>query len=300
MSCPHHQPTNTIDIPVRTATYARRFVLIIGVVLFAQLCGCSSGEPSAESSAEPGATSVASVSMSDSGSNAASTRSNQELMVGSSEPIAWDDASNLIQNASFESGDRPWYSLAAADKPQWINPKVSLDRAHSGEQSILFVMQDKPPIPSGVRIWGVVQDFQVDAIPRRVGGWFRVERWNRGAINQYVQCIVSVTEPDPEQFPSVPEGRSLELAFVLTGIEADPFELPFRKFVLAGPVEPTTDQWVPFEFDIHQAMKDTWGSVPTNFGSLQVIFEARFDAVQPINPVRGNVYFDDLYLGDGG
>ena len=76
--------------------------------------------------------------------------------------------------------------------------------------------------------------------------------------------------------------------------------MPFRKFVLAGPVDPTTDEWVPFEFDIHQAMTEKWGSVPTNVSSIRVMFEARFDAIQPVKPIRGNIYFDDLYLGDGG
>ena len=201
--------------------YVRPVVSMIGVVLCMQLLGCSSEEPPAESSTEPDSSAVASVSMSDPVAETPNTVPTQNLLVGSSAQVPWDDASNLIQNGSFESGDPPWYSLAAPDKPQWINPKVSLDRAHSGDQSILFIMQDNPPIPSGVRIWGVVQDFDIDAIPKRVGGWFRVERWNRGAINQYVQCVVSVNDPDPEQFPDIPQGKPLDLAFVLTGIEAE-------------------------------------------------------------------------------
>lgn len=214
-------------------------------------------------------------------------------------PVEWDHESNLFENASFEMGREPWFALNGPEKPYWMDFEISDRQAHSGEHSALFELQSHGEIHRGTRIWGVIRDFELDAIPRRISGWYRVDDWKRGAVNQYLQVVICVFDPALVEFPAL-RGSPVQLSYVLAGIEHPPFRIGNRRFIFAGPLEPVTGEWVRFDFDLHAGFIEQWGRVPRDFGTLRVFFEARFDDKHPAPDLSATVYFDDLYLGDGG
>ena len=173
---------------------------------------------------------------------------------------------------------------------------ISDAQARSGRHSALFRVNSAGQIHRGTRIWGVIRDLELEVLPRRLAGWYRVDDWKRGSPNQYLQAVICVFEA--QDFPEL-RGSPVQLSYVLAGVDAPPFRIRNRKFLFAGPKEPETGEWVAFDFDMHADFKATWGRVPARFGKVRVFFEARFDDPQPAADLKADVYFDDLYFGRG-
>jgi len=212
--------------------------------------------------------------------------------------VDWDHDSNLLENGSFEEGREPWFALNSPKRPYWMDFEVTEERALSGSRSALFRVHSQGEIHRGARIWGVIYDLEPDTIPRHISGSYLVEDWRRGAVNQYLQVVVCVFDPIRD-FPEL-GGSPVQISFVLAGIDSPPFRISNRKFIFVGPKEPASGEWVNFDFDIHAAFKAHWGRVPKQFGKVRVFFEARFDERRPAPDLNALVWFDDLYLGDGG
>lgn len=215
------------------------------------------------------------------------------------EPVAWDDPSNLLANGSFEDGPGPWYAMLAPERPWWMDFDITDAAQHSGNYSVVFHLHARGTIPRGVRVWGVVRDLTPERFPRRLGGRYRVEDWNRGAEAQYVQVVI-MAKVAPGHIPGLRVGL-VQVAYVLTGVDSRPLRISNRKFIFAGPKRPIEDEWIPFDFDLHADFQREWGAVPQQFEWIRVLFEARFDHYSSANKseLRGTVYYDDLYLGDG-
>ncbi len=213
-------------------------------------------------------------------------------------PVGWDHDSNLFDNGSFEEGREPWFALTGVERPYWQDFEVSHEQSRSGKRSAVFRVHSRGEIHRGTRIWGVIRDLELEKIPKQVSGWYRIEDWQRGALNQYLQVVICVFDPAVREFPEL-GGSPVQLAYVLAGIDAPPFQIRNRRFIFAGPKEPKTDEWVEFAFDIHAGFQEQWGRVPSDFGKVRIFFEARFDDPQPAEDLGATVFFDDLYLGGG-
>jgi len=219
--------------------------------------------------------------------------------VGASGTVDVVSAPNLLGNPSFENGREPWVTLAAPDKPWWMDFVVTDQKAHMGKHSALFRMHTRGEIPRGVRIWGVVRDVIPKTFPKRLGGWYRVENWSRGTKTQYLQVVIMAKMSPGESL--IPRMPLVQVAYVLTGVDQRPVTVGNRRFIFAGPKEPKQDEWMRFDFDLHADFRREWGGVPHKFEWVRVLYEARFDRYEPTGmpALSGSVYFDDLYLGDG-
>lgn len=216
-----------------------------------------------------------------------------------SAPPRWQSPDNLLENASFETGFSPWVSLADSS-PFWREFDVSDSVAHSGKHSARLPLDSLRRNDQGTWVWGVVRDIETDHLPRTLSGHFRVHNWQQGTHFQYLQVAV-LLYPTEEGFPQVFNERMmpLQMAWVLAGIKEPPFPIANRKFVFAGPLEVPQDRWIAFEFDLHRDFEAYWGFVPDKFAKVRVLFEARYDGWQPgQGEVGGDVFYDDLYLGD--
>lgn len=218
--------------------------------------------------------------------------------------LPWKDGENLLANASFEEGRDPWQTLVGAIS-YWNDFSVSPDHAYLGTHSALLSLTSQGEIERGVRVWGLMRDVETTEIPRKIAGTYRVENWTRGTEAQYIQAVIALNPPE-EGFPRIAKRHPffesnrvpLQLAWVLCGIKQEPYPIESRKVIFAGPREPAPDKWIKFEFDIHEALLDTWGAIPSHCGNLRVYFEARFDGYHAGDgEVSARVYFDDLFLG---
>jgi len=216
-------------------------------------------------------------------------------LLGCAATSEWDAASNLLENGSFERGREPWYDLRSPEKPYWGTFEISDARAFDGQRSLRLDL-DSADFASPVGIAGAIQDVTTGVLPRRLSGRYRVDRWERGAPAQYVQIVVMAF--GASNFRELK--ATVQLAFVLTGIDAPPFPIRNRRFVIAGPVAPESGRWIPFEFDLHEAFERHWGEVPVGFKKLRLFLEARFDHRRSgaAPRARAEAHFDALYLGD--
>lgn len=201
---------------------------------------------------------------------------------------------NLLQNPSFEAGRDPWWSFAGPDRTNWADFAVVTDRSHWGQRSARLDLTSEG-YSEDTRIYGAIQEFAPDALPRRLAGWYRVESWQRGATNQYLQVVVVVSDP-----ANLRRGKlSMQLSYVLAGISKPPFASLNRSFEFLGPKEPVEGEWLLFERDLHADFLKHYGVVPEGFSSVRVLFEVRFDGRDPVTDEEAGarVWFDDLYLG---
>jgi hypothetical protein len=204
----------------------------------------------------------------------------------------WKHPSNLFENASFEAGRDPWSSLKS---PYWTPFEVSEKLAHSGTKSARLTLDSNGDVERGVRICGVARDLQPNKFPEVLSGWYCVNQWSRGTQLQYVQVVIGATQAG--DFPEI-KNLPVQLAYVLTGVNKAPLEIENRRFAITGSKNPKIGEWIPFKFYLHDDFKWYWKKVPMRFGTVRVLFEVRFDKLQPGDTdVQAEVYFDDLYLG---
>ena len=213
-------------------------------------------------------------------------------------PARWQSPDNLLENGSFETGREPWFSLQGTS-PYWRDFDISDTIARSGKHSARLALDSLKRNDRGTWVWGVVRDLPLTALPRTLSGSYRVQGWQQGTQNQYIQVAVLLT-PGPNGFSVFQDTRiPLQMAWVLAGIDRDPFPILNRKFVFSGPLEVPQDRWIDFEIDLPAEFQKSWGFQPEGIVNLRILFEARYDGWQPDQgEVSGDVFFDDLYLGE--
>ena len=203
---------------------------------------------------------------------------------------------NMLVNPSFEDGPEPWWSFHEEKPWVWGDFEVTTDHARTGERSARLVM-DSDESRLKARVYGAVQEITPDHCPGYLSGWYRVEGWERGTEKQYIQVVVIVWRPDEE-----PEGMNwgnYQVAYTMAGVTENPLpDIANRAFVVTGPKDPVEGEWVFFELELAEAFREKWGMTPENFEYLRVLFEVRYDDRRGEEFARGDVYFDDLYLGD--
>jgi hypothetical protein len=197
---------------------------------------------------------------------------------------------NTFQNGGFERGARPWTSLTAE---AWGTPwRLTDEVAHGGRESALLQMRASADA-TGSKVFGVVQEVGPQQFPDVLSGYYRVNSWQRGKGDQYIQFVVIVWGATnlPGGFPNY------QIRYPLAGIRQPPFTIDNAKFEFVGTDEPKVGQWVYFERPIKEDFLEAWGAVPEGFSSIRVLFETRYDNKQPGSPLAADVAFDDLYMG---
>ena len=214
----------------------------------------------------------------------------------------FSSSSNLLQNPSLEhTTSEPWFDFA--DRSQsWFPHAISNDHARSGTQSAQLVINNDNTAPTApTAILGIVQELQATqpTIPSHIAGYYKVTDWTRGTKHQYLQAVVMATRPSNK--PSGSNFPTYQIAIPLAGITEPPFKMGNRRFAFephnTPPAEPTLNEWVPFEFNLHDLYRHHWGFVPEHSTSFKVFFEVRYDAKEEHEHPLATVYFDALYFG---
>jgi hypothetical protein len=197
---------------------------------------------------------------------------------------------NELLNPGFEEGAEPWISLDPESEFE-----ITTAQANSGSNSALLRM-DAPAEAEGDQVHYLVQEITPDDFPDVVKGHYRVENWQRGAFHQYLQAVVIAFGADNN--PLAAQTDNFQLRYLLAGIDREPFRIANAQFVYVTEAEPVLGQWVPFELSVRDDFQRLWGAVPENFDKLRLLFEVRYDdKVASDQPVRADVYYDDLYSG---
>ena len=142
--------------------------------------------------------------------------------------------------------------------------------------------------------------------PERLGGWYRVERWDKQApeTSLYLQAVVIVFDAANAGRIVRPEQpmrglNKYQLRSYIAGLSQPAFLLTNARLRFLTREPPQLARWVHFELPVRQAFEEDWGLVPEGFEYLRVLIEARWDNMVPGSAVYADVYYDDLYLDFG-
>lgn len=209
---------------------------------------------------------------------------------GDSDAGDGDPTGNLFVNPGFEEGAEPWFTLV-----EEAGFTIVDTHANSGEHSAVLRMDD-PPEATGGKVYYLVQEIAPEEFPEVVEGLYRVENWQRGTSLQYVQFVVIAMEP---QNFNLTFASNYQIRYILSGIDAPPFEIGNAHFVFLDRDDPPTGEWVPFSANVREDFERLWNAVPEDFEKLRILFEVRWDGKSSGSGApRADVYYDDLYIGD--
>lgn len=212
---------------------------------------------------------------------------------------------NLLANPGFEVGREGW--SYPTNSKHWKDFAIGESTARTGRRAAHLRLERGPGSrPKRTEIAGVVQELKPEVFPERLGGWYRVERWEKDAeeADLYLQAVVIVWD-DPRigtivrSERPVQNLRNYQVRYYLIGIEEPPFRLlnAHLQFVEKGP--PKLGVWTHFEVPLRADFERLWGVVPEGYDRLRIFFEARWDNMPEAGSVRADVYYDDLYLDYG-
>jgi len=204
---------------------------------------------------------------------------------------ASESGGNILVNPGFEEGAKGWFWMDWSKA--WIGPfDISEVIAHTGKMSAYLKLDEHMDNPKKIR--GVVQSLNPDKFPRIASGWYRVENWHRGVPKQYIQAVVIAWEKYGD-FPNY------QLRYVLDGVSQQPLPISNARYtILTKTAEPETGKWKYFDLPIRDDYKKFWGQIPKNYEKINFFCEVRYDDPLPVGGYVGaDVYFDDLYVGEG-
>lgn len=209
------------------------------------------------------------------------------------DPAPDADRPNLFVNPSFEDGQDPWFSFADKNPVSWGPFSITDTRARTGTHSAILEM-DSAKFKGKTRIHGAIQEIKSTHVPDTIGGWYRVENWERGTKKQYLQVVVILWNIK-ERIPDV-RTTNVQIAYTLAGVEEAPLNISNRRFILSGPAEPVQNEWVHFEIHPRKDFKEQWGIDFSGFEYARVLFEVRYDGqAETEPPSRASVWYDDVY-----
>lgn len=196
---------------------------------------------------------------------------------------------NLVQNAGFETGRDPWFSL---DQPTWRPFDLGEGVARTGGQSLSLTLRGEEA-DVATRVVGAVQTLRPAEFPEFLSGFYRVEEWTPNATFQYLQFVVAVHGGNFGDDEAIHQIR-----FPIAGIGREPFQIDNARFMFLSRGQPEMNAWTYFGFPIKQAFQSKWGAVPSSWEFIEIFFEVRYDSkTAEQGTTSAKVYFDDLYVG---
>ena len=202
---------------------------------------------------------------------------------------------NALQNGGFESGGDPWTSLSTASWGRAFT--LSQQKAHSGSNSAYLELRSEDG--GATKVYGVVQELPPGQFPETLSGYYYVDQWEKGTPKQYLQFVVIVNNAAniPPEVTAL-QAMNHQVRYILAGVDSQPTNILNSRYVFVTKEPPKQGEWVHFERNVRQDFCDLWGSVPTGYSSIRVLFETRWDdRAGTDGPSAADVYYDDLYWG---
>jgi hypothetical protein len=220
----------------------------------------------------------------------------------SAAPPGWHG--NLLANPGFEEGEAGW--SYPVESPSWGRFEIVESPTHGGRRAAhLRLRAGREDRTNASWIVGVMQEARPQRFPDRMGGFYRVEAWEKeaDATHLYLQAVAIVWSPeaaavvDPRH-PELHRGlRNYQLRVYLAGVAQAPFLVSNAKVAFVTREPPRPGRWRYFEIPLREEFERQWGGVPERYEKLRVLFEARWDTRPPGSRVEADAYFDDLFLG---
>jgi hypothetical protein len=216
-------------------------------------------------------------------------------------------AGNQLRNPGFEDGTEGWQ---ADERPISSGFEIVTEPVHSGRAAAHLVADWQPgSLERFVAVYPAAQSISPPRFPDRIGGWYRVDRWeyasDQGALQ--LQIIVSVigdprtgeiVQSNNPDGPTVhPELENLQLRYQLAGPTEDPEDGGNIKNRVIGRGPPALGTWLHFDLSVKSDFEQRWGSLPANHRELVAMFIVRWDDKPEGAALHADVYFDDLFFG---
>ena len=194
---------------------------------------------------------------------------------------------NLLANPGFEAGREGW--SYATDSEFWKDFEIVESGARTGDgAAYLRLERDGSSPPKRVEVHGVVQELRPEPFPERLGGWYRVQRWEKDSERTalYLQVVVVVMEG----------GSNYQIRYYLAGAPERAISVSNAKVEIVSGDPPRQGAWVQFDLPIRRDFERLWGVVPSDYDSVRFLFEARWDKLRrDAEPaLTATVYYDDL------
>lgn len=210
---------------------------------------------------------------------------------------------NLLANPGFEDGEAGW--TYPVESESWGRFEVVESPLHRGRRAVHLRLRAGPEDPTRT-VWvvGVMQELRPERFPDVIGGFYRVEAWEKGDaqadLSLQAVAIVGSDEDDAVGHRGRPTGsgiQSYQLRCYLAGVSRPPLPLGNSRFDFVTREPPRLGEWTYFEIPLREQFQRQWGLVPERSDRLRVLFETRFDNRPPRATIVADAYFDDLFLG---
>ena len=124
-----------------------------------------------------------------------------------------------------------------------------------------------------------------------------MENWRRGTPLQYLQFVIIAHDPQNFDLSKV---SNYQLRYIIAGVNVPPLEIGNAEYVFLSREDPVIGEWTHFSANVREDFQRLWGVVPEDFSKLALFFEVRWDGkTAGSGAPRADVYWDDLYIGDG-
>ncbi len=208
---------------------------------------------------------------------------------------------NVLTNPGFEVGREGWSWLDTS--AVWSDFTIVDEPVRSGKGAAHLSLRQAAEDPlRRVGIYGVVQEILPEIVPERVGGWFRVDRWENSDPDAelYLQ-LVAMVWGDPRAPEIVSPRRpsrglkNYQIRYYLAGAERPAFRLLNAQILHVSREPPKLGKWVHFEVRLREDLMRYWSEFPRDHEYIRLLFEARWDNLSPGARIAADVTFDDLY-----
>jgi len=210
---------------------------------------------------------------------------------------------NLLANPGFEAGDEGW--TYPVESENWGHFEVAESPVHTGRRAARLRLRAGPEDQAkAVWVLGVMQEVRPQRFPDVIGGFYRVEAWEKSdpRTQLYLQAVAIIWSDEAGVVinrgrPSSSGIQNYQLRFYLAGVSEPPFRLGNAMFDFVSREPPRLGEWTYFEIPLREQFQRLWGLVPERYDRLRVLFEAHWDGRPPGSTVVADAYFDDLFLG---
>jgi hypothetical protein len=214
---------------------------------------------------------------------------------------------NQLRNPGFEADAEGWGRL---EDSRSVGFEVVGEPVHSGRGAAHLVASWRPGSrerPVAVRT--VAQEISPPRFPDRIGGWYRVDRWDYASQEGGLQLqiiVAPIGDPrtveivranDPEDLDVHPDLDNYQLRYQLAGPTEDPEDGGNIKNRVIGTGPPELGSWVHFDLPVKSDFERSWGTLPEDYRQLRILFAVRWDDKPEGAALHADVYYDDLFFG---